>query len=270
MNRNTMADILCGYTADRDEILTAYLYGEIEPAQRVAFEAHIATCERCRRELADLQGVRAALHEWTAPEAVGSVANLPFNAHVGETENRRGSRWLAFREMPAWARVAAAFLVIGVSAGFANLDVHYDRSGLTIRTGWSRQLTVQRQAATDVPSSRPGATASGAPWRADLDGLEQRLRTELRGSAIAAPAADSEVEQQLLRRVRALVQESERRQQNELALRIAEVSRDFDSKRGADLVNIDRSLRTLQSNTGIEVARQQQLLNYLTRVSLQK
>ena len=70
-----MADILCGYTADRDETLVGYLYGEIEPAQRAAFEAHTATCERCRKELADLGGVRSQLQDWTAPEAIRPVVH---------------------------------------------------------------------------------------------------------------------------------------------------------------------------------------------------
>ncbi len=63
-----MADILCGYTADRDETLVAYLYGEIEPAQRSAFEAHIATCDRCRHELVEMQGLRDRLQDWKVPE----------------------------------------------------------------------------------------------------------------------------------------------------------------------------------------------------------
>ena len=69
-----MADILCGYTADRDETLVAYLYGDIEPAQRATFDAHISTCERCRHEVADLQQVREQLQLWTAPEVPHPLA----------------------------------------------------------------------------------------------------------------------------------------------------------------------------------------------------
>jgi hypothetical protein len=52
--------------------------------------------------------------------------------------------------------------------------------------------------------------------------------------------------------VRALIQDSERRQQNELALRIAEVVHEFDSKRGSDLVNIRRAMREIQSDAGAQ------------------
>src|SRR4051812_21818833 len=105
-----MADILCGYTADRDETLVAYLYGDIEPAQRATFDAHIATCERCRHEVADLQQVRNQLQLWTAPEAPHSFS-IPASPAAGAappTELRTRAR-----RVPMWARAAAAVLVLG-------------------------------------------------------------------------------------------------------------------------------------------------------------
>jgi hypothetical protein len=82
----------------------------------------------------------------------------------------------------------------------------------------------------------------------------------------AQPPRDAS-EAGLLRRVRALVDESEQRQQRELALRVADVIRDVESQRRADLVKIERSLGAIQSNTGVEVMKQRELLNYLVRVS---
>src|SRR2546428_5869052 len=113
-----MAEILCGYTADRDETLVAYLYGEIEPAQRAAFEAHIATCDRCRHELEDLQGVRGRLASWTAPERSLQLER-PAGGMLSEAARPKPDRWRLLRGVPAWAQVAAALLVLGVSAGIA-------------------------------------------------------------------------------------------------------------------------------------------------------
>src|SRR5262245_63789030 len=96
-----MADILCGYTADRDETLVAYLYGEIEPAQRAAFEAHIATCDRCRHELEDLQGVRAELQTWEAPDRplrLERPMNLAAVGLLSDAAPPRPDRWRALRE----------------------------------------------------------------------------------------------------------------------------------------------------------------------------
>ena len=52
----------------------------------------------------------------------------------------------------------------------------------------------------------------------------------------------------------------------ELALRVADVMRDVETERRADLVKIDRSLGLLQNNTGVEVMRNRQMLDYLVRV----
>jgi hypothetical protein len=266
-----MADILCGYTADRDETLVAYLYGEIDPAQRSAFEAHIATCDRCRHELVEMQGLRDQLQDWKVPETRPIVRDL--HSQTPEAASgRRITAWKLLREVPAWAQVAAALLVLGVSAGIANLTVRYDHNGLTVRTGWSRTPTEGQVDASKAPE---GSRAT--PWRADLTALETRLKTEFHASPertlpstrTALSSADSE----LLQQVRALIRESERKQQNELALRIAEVIREFDSKRGTDLVNINQTLRAMQSNTGIEVLKQREALSrldYLVRTSGQQ
>ena len=55
-----MTNLTCMYP-DRDGVLVAYLYDDIDPAERVTFETHVATCEVCRSELADLRGVRSTL-----------------------------------------------------------------------------------------------------------------------------------------------------------------------------------------------------------------
>ena len=286
-----MADILCGYTADRDETLVAYLYGEIEPSPRAAFEAHITTCERCRLDVSALSEARQQLRHWSAPDFRIEDSRLKSedsrlkiqDSRLKSEESRFRGVLRAMREIPAWAQVAAAFLVLGVSAGIANLDIRYDRNGVSVRTGWSRQT-----ARVDAPGPNTAeATVVAAPWRADLSALERQLRTEFRAVApagtsvaqtarvVGAPAAPSATsaaaEGQLLRRVRTLVEDSERRQQNELALRIAEAFRDVNAQRQADLVRIDRSLGLVQNTTRIDVAKNRELLDYVVqRVSSQK
>ncbi len=79
----------------------------------------------------------------------------------------------------------------------------------------------------------------------------------------AAPMSDAD----LVKRVRALVDESEKRQQRELALRVAEVVRDVATQRQADLVKIDRTLGVVQNNLGVEVLRDRQRLDILYRAS---
>lgn len=273
-----MTESFCEFSGDRgdrDGALVACLYDEADanPAERARVEAHLRTCARCRAELEALRGVRAQLVRWTPPEPSfappnlhGAINHLPW-----------------WRQVPAWAQVAAALLFLGVSAGVANLDVRYDQSGLTVRTGWSK-VAPSAPLAQSAPLTRPAPTVPSAsesvaqrdslsaPWRADLAGLERRLKTEFRvAQAVAAPAspvrATPAADAEILRRVRALLDESEKRQQRELALRVAEVMRDVSAQRQADLVKIDRSLGAVQNNLGVEVMKQRQSLNLLYRAS---
>ena len=178
--------------------------------------------------------------------------------------------------MPAWAQVAAALLFLGVSAGIANLDVRYDANGLNVRTGW-----MQTPAAAPIdgaPAGRRAAALTSTPrrrrgvrtWRRSSSSSERNPRgSNGRGAATpAAMRADGAVSMPIVvRRVRALVDESEKRQQRELALRVAEVVRDVTAQRQADLVKIDRTLGVVQNNLGVEVMRDRQRLNLLYRAS---
>ena len=82
-----------------------------------------------------------------------------------------------------------------------------------------------------------------------------------------ADARSGSTDSDLMRRMRALIDETEKRQQRELALRIGEVLRDVNAQRQADLGRIDRSLGLMENNLGVEVLKQRQSLNYLMRVN---
>ncbi|HLW17761.1 MAG TPA: zf-HC2 domain-containing protein [Actinomycetota bacterium] len=243
-----MTDMMsCSYTGDREQSLIAYLYGDIDPSERAAFSAHLVACERCRRDLAALGGVRRQLAQWAPPEPALEAARRP------PTGVRR-----VWWEIPAWAQVAAALLFVGVAAGAAHLDVRYDTDGLSVRTGWSKA------AAAAPPSQPPGALASNVATRDDLAAVTRQLRAELQAPApVRAASTDADA----VRRVRALIDESEKRQQRELALRIAQVLRDVNAQRQVDLSNIDRNLGLFQNKAGVEILKQREMVNYLMRVS---
>src|SRR5918911_1726267 len=128
-----MTDKLCTYDRrDRDETLIAYVYDDIDASTRAEFEAHLALCERCRDDIESFRDVRATLSHWYPPE--------PKLHSAGKQAVLRPAQW--WRQIPVWAQVAAAMLVLGVSAGLANLDIRHDANGFTIRTGWSKPATV--------------------------------------------------------------------------------------------------------------------------------
>ena len=258
-----MTEISCTYGDGRDEAIVALLYGETDgsAAERAGFEAHVQTCARCRADLAALRGVRTQLARWSPPEPI----NL--QAGIGNSQ----SAW--WRQIPAWAQVAAALLFLGVSAGIANLDVRYDQNGLSVKTGWSGRSGGSSKSGASGRSEEAQAGPANAPWKADLTALESQLQKEIRAASAwglqvrtvsaGSPASDADV----TRRVRALLEESEKRQQRELALRIAELLRDVNAQRQADLVRIDRSLGLVENNIGVEVLKQRERVNYLMRVN---
>jgi hypothetical protein len=262
---------VCTYGDARNEVLVSYLYDDIAAEERARFEQHLNGCALCRSELDELAGLRTHLGRWSVPEPEvrhTSVAALPASrAALVATAWKRARLGSVGNHLAPWARVAAAALFVGVALGAANLRVSYSAEGMSVRTGWMETTARDRSGRTDESSAEGSA---GAAWRADLAELEQQLRAEIRDQSVQIQQAKGTVsrdDDEVVRRVRMLVQDSERRQQRELALRVAEVARDMQAQRQADLVNIDRSLGIIQSRTGMEVLRQQQLLNNLLRVS---
>jgi len=95
-------------------------------------------------------------------------------------------------------------------------------------------ITLLPQAASDVTSPNSGVTLQPAP--ADRDPM------------------DTEV---LLQRVRSMIDQSEQRQQRELALRLSQVTREVDTQHQADLLRIQQDFGHQQEAT----------MDYLVRTS---
>jgi hypothetical protein len=260
-----MNTIQCMYP-DRDAVLAAFLYDDIDPAERVAFESHLTACRLCHDELADLRGVRETLGRWAPPEPARTFTS--FEPRATGLESRAANPeppagW--WHHVPVWAQVAAAMLVLGASASIANLDVRYDHAGLSVRTGWSKPPA--------AATAQPEAKADAAPWRADLAALQTQLRSEMRtqpatvSAASTAPSGGAMSDADFHRRVRVLLDESERRQQNELALRLAQAERDWSAQRQADITKINQNIGYLQRDTYGELLKQREGVNYLLKVS---
>lgn len=233
------------------EALIGYAYDDGHPEELTTIAAHLANCVACADEVKAIQTTRDELRAWIPPDSLLGfhVSTAPQVA----ADAVRPVRWWR-QPLPAWAQVAAAVVLFATGAGLG-----------AIRAG---RVGV-------VPSAAAAEAGAGAVSAQDLAALEARLRTELatlravppdgaRGTAAVAGGGDGEV---LLQQVRALIQESERRQQQELTLRAAEVIRDVDAQRRGDLARIERTFGQMEGTTGAQVEQQRQLLNYLMRVS---
>jgi hypothetical protein len=95
----------------------------------------------------------------------------------------------------------------------------------------------------------------------DLAAVEHRLRAEmaqLRGAApvtVAAGTADKPGEA-VMHEVRALIADSERRQNNDVALRLAQVMSNIERQRQVDMRQVQLTVGQLQEFTGAAVRNQ--------------
>ena len=139
------------------ERLVAYLYEDGDAAERAAIEAHLAECAACASELQDLQGVRRHLAEWSTPEI-----DLGFRVVREPVAPPRRPQW----SVPAWAALpVAAMLLLAVGAALASVELRYDSSGFTLRTGWNhepRSASVPQPAGSAaVPAALASAVSGG-------------------------------------------------------------------------------------------------------------
>lgn len=244
------------------QLLVGYLYDEIDVASRRAIEAHLASCAACRDEVEALGATRRRLAEWTPPEY-----QLGFQIVSGAARPARPR----FHLSPVWGLAAAAVLVLAAAAAIANVEVRYGSDGMTIHTGWGRAPIApvpQVAAAANAPAVVPAELAS------NLATIDRRLR-ELEsarphsqdGVVQAAASGPRVSDAEVLRRVRALLTDSETRQDRQLALRIRQLATEFDARRRVDLATIQQGL---QGATAAEAATHRQLWEYangLYRVS---
>jgi hypothetical protein len=73
----------------------------------------------------------------------------------------------------------------------------------------------------------------------------------------------------LLRRMQALIEQSEERQRREIAERLGNIVNDVEMQRRADLRGVQQRFGQLEGQTGIVVRQNQQMVDYLRRVSQQ-
>jgi anti-sigma factor RsiW len=99
------------------EGLVGYLYGEGDADERSRFETHLAGCDACTAEFAELSFARLDVYEWKRDEFAGMETpriTVPYkeSASVSVFGAIRG--WFAF---PAQLAAAGGFAVLAVIAG---------------------------------------------------------------------------------------------------------------------------------------------------------
>lgn len=241
------------FTCDDGETLVAYLYGEIDTALGADVAAHVATCARCSDEIAALGGVRQTLAQWTPP-----APPLRFTL-VSEVEASKVVRphVPAWQAVPRWAQAVAATLALAAGASVANLQVRHDADGWTVTTGWM--------------AAAPTSARLDDDTRRTLATLQQQVQALAERPApvpAAVTASAAPVDGVALARMNAMIEASEKRQQQELAVRLTQFGQDFDIQRRADLMRMEQGLGQLEGRTRAVVNEQGEMLNLLVRTGL--
>jgi hypothetical protein len=258
------------------DALVSLLYDDFEPGvmpSRDDLETHVRACATCLAEFEALGGVRAQLAAWTAPDVALGFEVVQTGSREPLGWRHAFSAWAARnRALPA---AAAAVLVLGGAAALARLDVRYDAAGLTVRTGWGHDAPATTPASGDAAAlrqelaslrdeiARLGAgqaatvNAASTPTPGDPVGRSTPVSTGTVADGSLSPAQGAA----LLRSFRQALDESELRQQQNLQLRIGEVTRDFDLQRRHDLVQVEQGFGRVN-------ARQQEMLDTVRRVSM--
>jgi Putative zinc-finger len=263
--------------------LVGYLYDECTPEERDAIASHLTRCVSCADDVSGLSSTRRALAAWAPPQVdlglqITRKADVESALAAGDALRAdaalRADNVLSFTRpphassertpwwkapLPAWAQVAAAAVIFA-----AGLSVGYQRDRAPVAEAPQKAVT------TVAPVAGPS--------NEDLVQLERRLRTEIAQLAhsstpVAAPVpvAARSGDDLTMAQVKALIAESEHKQNVDFTERAVRQRAEFEIQRRADLESMGSRIGTLQGQTGAQLGQLRQGFEILaTRVSQQK
>ena len=165
--------------------LSAYMDGELRPAERARLERHLAGCADCRRDLEALRGTVALLRRAPLKPVPRSFA-LPASARAVQTRHRRWNR--AFAVMRT-ATITIATMLVVAFAGDAALSTGLVRGS---RAPAPDAVLLAHELVT-VPAEKrvEPMTAEAAPYAAPLTQPSEAAEPYVGGEA--TPAAGGPV-----------------------------------------------------------------------------
>ena len=236
------------HITDNHDALLDYLYEEGDPAERLTIAKHLQECAACAVAVLEFQNVRGMLSDWKPPASQlgfrmvqDSSPSAPVTSPSATVDQgARGGWWRGWgpathqeKSGPATTRalLQAAAAILLFMSGMAVSQLHVDYVDGVV--------TVHMRSA--VPEAPP----------ANFRGASITLHPENPSSEPNdGPGASYDNERELLlQRVRTMIDQSEQRQQRELALRLSQVSREVDTQHKADLLQIQQDFGQQQDAT---------------------
>jgi anti-sigma factor RsiW len=143
------------------ERLSAYLDGELAPAERAAVEAHLAACPECAAFLAELSAADRAAAALPAEAPEGYFDTFPARVRA-RLQPRKAAR--PARRVPAWTWAAAAALFLAVITPLTLREARHaaDEARPPAPTAAkTAPLTEEPNAAPEARAPRPTAAPQG-------------------------------------------------------------------------------------------------------------
>jgi Putative zinc-finger len=141
----------------------AYALGLLEAQDAAAFEAHLATCESCRAEFAELSGMKALLTGVGPVETPDDVTTpapvIDLLRRRADSGRRRNRRLLAIAAAAAVVAVAG-----GVAAGLAAAPAHVQEVAVQPSPSTSGQQHSATDAKTGVTGTVGLVTKGWGTW----------------------------------------------------------------------------------------------------------
>jgi anti-sigma factor RsiW len=234
------------HIADNHEALLDYLYEEGDPAERLQIARHLQECAACSVAVLEFQSVRGMLSEWVPPASELGFRVVqdasPMAPRATVEHGARSDWWRVWNPATSKGMLQAAAAVVLFVSGmaFSQLDVRYENGTVTVRPRF-------------LEPSDQNVRAGSILLTPDSSNVPVVATAEA-----AAPSAAMPIDrEELLQRVRSMIDQSEERQQRELALRLSQVTREVDTQHQADLLRIQQDFGQQQEAT----------MDYLVRTS---
>jgi hypothetical protein len=255
------------HVKDNQDALLDYLYEEGDPSERLKIAQHLQDCTPCSVAVLELQAVRGVLSEWTPPP-------VPLGFKIVQERSTR-AWWRPVAGSAFWAQTAAAVLLFATGMAVSRLDMNYSGGALTVRvrsaesgpapTGAEQPSETANMVNSASVPMMPFTVNSARDSQSSAAAVDRSLPPQPTSRPVASVTTE-----ELRREMRALIAQSEARQQRELALRLMQMGREFDTQRVADLMQVQRSFGQLETQTGAEMAQQRQLMEYFVKASGQR
>jgi hypothetical protein len=128
-----------------------------------------------------------------------------------------------------------------------------------LRTGWNRSV--------DTAAATPTGGVVPVDWKQQAEELQRRIgqleAAAARTTPVSAHADEGDTE--VLRRVSAMIGQSEKRQERAMGARLTQITQNIDARRKIDLALIDQGLMRLQTTNVAELRQSRDLMQRMYR-----